>query len=106
VAFTCNKISCPCHSTITPKATASRVGFDKPENTAYSTQQPANQHPPGGIAAVNPLKHILCPQDKRIKKRPYDAKNHPQRQIEPQRIDRRIGEHRFYPRRSSGAGDE
>ncbi|MNS97207.1 hypothetical protein D3C72_1315320 [compost metagenome] len=41
---------------------------------------------------MNALEHILCFEYQEIKQRPQHAKNHPQNQIQPQRVHRRIGE--------------
>lgn len=41
---------------------------------------------------MDPLEHILGAQHQRIKQRANTAKNHPEDQIQPQGVDRRIAE--------------
>ena len=45
---------------------------------------------------VKALEHILGTQYQLIKNRPHTAKNHPEDQIQPQRIDRRVGQFPYF----------
>ena len=75
-----------------PEPAACGIRLNKAKHAAHSAQQAAHQHPFRGVPAVNALEHILSAQDKGVKQRPHDAKNHAEDQVKPQGVDRGVGQ--------------